>query len=216
MISLNGDRLPADLRQLASFGAFKTGVNRVALSPTDLEARRWLMQRMRDAGLEPQMDEVANVYGRNPHVKQALLIGSHTDTQPKGGWLDGAMGVIYGLEIARAFAADPACPGLGIDVAWWIDEEGNFPVGFLGSRAFVGELDPSTVADARSRDGVVLGDALKAAGLAGVPLAKNEPGRYKGFLEAHVEQGGTLERDKKRIGVVTAIVGIRGGVATFK
>jgi N-carbamoyl-L-amino-acid hydrolase len=125
------------------------------------------------------------------------------------------MGVIYGLEIARAFAADPACAGLGIDVASWIDEEGNFPVGFLGSRAFVGELDPATVADARSRDGVVLGDALKAAGLAGVPVVKNEPGRYKGFLEAHVEQGGTLERDSKRIGIVTAIVGIRGGVATF-
>jgi len=69
------------------------------------------------------------------------------------------MGVIYGLEIARAFAADPACAGLGIDVASWIDEEGNFPVGFLGSRAFVGELDPATVTDAKSRDGVALADA---------------------------------------------------------
>jgi N-carbamoyl-L-amino-acid hydrolase len=61
MLRVNGDRLLSDLRQLASIGGFKTGVDRVALSPADLEARRWLMQRMREAGLEPQMDEVANV-----------------------------------------------------------------------------------------------------------------------------------------------------------
>ena len=125
------------------------------------------------------------------------------------------MGVVYGLEVARALAEDPACAGLGVDVASWIDEEGHFPIGFLGSRAFVGELALKDCVGAKSRDGVALGDALKAAKLDGVAPARLEPGRYKGYLEAHVEQGGTLEREAKRIGVVTAIVGIRGGVAVF-
>jgi N-carbamoyl-L-amino-acid hydrolase len=216
MPEINGARLIGDLRRLAEFGKHGTGVNRLSLTDIDMQSRQWLVGRLEEAGLEARIDGVGNVFGRSRAKGPALLIGSHTDTQPKGGWLDGAMGVIYGLEIARAFAADPACAGLGIDVASWMDEEGHFPIGFLGSRAFVGELDPATVTDAKSRDGVALGDALKAAGLAGVPVSKNEPGRYKGFLEAHVEQGGTLERDKKRIGVVTAIVGIRGGVMTFK
>jgi len=79
MIRINGDRLLSDLRKLAGFGAFKTGVDRIALSAPDLEARRWLMARMKEVGLQPHMDEVANVYGRHPTAKQALLIGSHTD-----------------------------------------------------------------------------------------------------------------------------------------
>jgi N-carbamoyl-L-amino-acid hydrolase len=216
MPEIDGARLIGDLRRLAEFGRHGTGVHRLSLTDVDMDSRRWLCGRLEEAGLDARIDGVGNVFGRSRAKGPVLLIGSHTDTQPRGGWLDGAMGVIYGLEIARAFAADPACAGIGIDVASWIDEEGHFPVGFLGSRAFVGELEPATVAGARSRDGVALGDALKQAGLAGAPLAKLEPGRYKGYLEAHVEQGGTLERDAKRIGVVTAIVGIRGGIAVFK
>jgi N-carbamoyl-L-amino-acid hydrolase len=215
MPEIDSARLIGDLRRLAEFGRHGTGVHRLSLTAVDIEARRWLCARMADAGLDARIDGVGSVFGRSRAKGPVLLMGSHTDTQPRGGWLDGAMGVIYGLEVARAFAADPACAGLGIDVASWIDEEGHFPVGFLGSRAFVGELELAQVADAKSRDGVALGDALHAAGLAGEAPARLEPGRYKGYLEAHVEQGGTLEREAKRIGVVSAIVGIRGGVAVF-
>ena len=215
MPEIDPQRLIGDLRRLAEFGRHGTGVHRLSLSTEDVASRHWLRDRMAEAGLDARIDGVGNVFGRSRATGPVLLMGSHTDTQPKGGWLDGAMGVIYGLEVARALAADPACRDLGVDVASWIDEEGHFPIGFLGSRAFVGELGAADFATAKSRDGIALPDALKAAGFAGAPVIRLEPGRYKGYLEAHVEQGGTLERDNKRIGVVTAIVGIRGGVAVF-
>src|ERR1700738_2009990 len=139
MIKVNRDRMLSDLRELAGIGRFKTGVDRVALSPADLEARRWLMQRMREAGLEPHMDDVANVYGRAPNVKRALLIGSHTDTVPKGGWLDGALGVIYGLEIARAATERGEPSPIGVDVISFQDEESTY-LAFLGSRTFCNDL----------------------------------------------------------------------------
>jgi N-carbamoyl-L-amino-acid hydrolase len=206
MIPVNGDRLLSDLRQLASFGRFKTGVDRVALSPADLEARRWLMQRMQEAGLEPKMDEVANVYGRDPNAKRALLIGSHTDTVPKGGWLDGALGVIYGLEIARAARERGDPSPIGIDVMSFQDEEGTY-LAFLGSRTFCNDLSEPEIDAAKS------GEIRLRSALAVVDRPKSphriDPGRHLCYLEAHIEQGPRLERARRRIGVVTGIVGIR-------
>src|SRR5712691_2751189 len=206
MIRVNADRLLSDLRQLASFGRFKTGVDRVALSPPDLEARRWLMRRMQEAGLEPQMDEVANVYGRNPKVKRALLIGSHTDTVPNGGWLDGALGVVYGLEIARAAMERGDPSPIGIDVISFQDEEGTF-LAFLGSRTFCNDLTQAEIDAAKS------GDLRLRSALAAVPGAASphriDAARHVCYLEAHIEQGPRLEQAGRRIGIVTGIVGIR-------
>jgi N-carbamoyl-L-amino-acid hydrolase len=206
MIRVNGDRLLSDLRQLASFGRFKTGVDRVALSPTDLEARHWLLRRMREAGLEPQMDEVANVYGRDPSAKRTLLIGSHTDTVPKGGWLDGALGVIYGLEIARAAMERGDRSPIGIDVISFQDEEGTF-LAFLGSRTFCNDLTQAEIDAAKS------GDLRLRSALATVPPAARshriDTARHLCYLEAHIEQGPRLEQARRRIGIVTGVVGIR-------
>jgi N-carbamoyl-L-amino-acid hydrolase len=206
MMRVNGDRLLSDLRQLASFGRFKTGVDRVALSPADLEARRWLMQRMGEAGLEPHMDEVANVYGRDPKTTRALMIGSHTDTVPRGGWLDGALGVMYGLEIARAARDSGDSSSVGIDVMSFQDEEGTY-LAFLGSRIFCNDLAAAEIDGARSA-----GVSLRSV-LAAVPPAKNplriDTARHVCYLEAHIEQGPRLEQAGRRIGIVTAIVGIR-------
>jgi beta-ureidopropionase / N-carbamoyl-L-amino-acid hydrolase len=206
MLPVNGDRLLSDLRQLASFGRFKSGVDRVALSPADLAARRWLLQRMQEAGLEPHMDEVANVYGRNPSVKRALLIGSHTDTVPKGGWLDGALGVIYGLEIARAATERGEPSPIGVDVISFQDEESTY-LAFLGSRTFCNDLSEPEIDAAKS------GDITLRSALAAVPKAASphriDPTRHLCYLEAHIEQGPRLEQAHRRIGVVTGIVGIR-------
>lgn len=199
---INAERLIGDLRKLRTFGAEGHGVVRPALSPVDVASRRWLVERMTEAGLEARIDGIGTVYGRSKNPGKALLVGSHSDTQPTGGWLDGAMGVIYGLEIARAL------PGLAVDVASWIDEEGAFG-SFIGSRAFCGENMDEIIAGARNDDGLLLRDALAATGLLGRPLARFEPGRYVGYLEPHIEQGGHLDDTGKRIGVVTAIVGIR-------
>ena len=145
MIKVDAERLLADLRTLAQFGKAGPGVNRLSFTPEDIEARAWLRQRMLDAGLDARIDGVGNVLGQTPGVGRAVLIGSHTDTVPNGGWLDGAMGVIYGLELARALAESGSSTHGGIDVISFADEESTY-FGTLGSRSFVGELGESDIA----------------------------------------------------------------------
>jgi N-carbamoyl-L-amino-acid hydrolase len=206
--TINPERLLNDLKRLRSFGATGPGVVRLALSAVDMASRRWLGERMSDAGLDPVIDGVGTVFGRSRHSGPALLIGSHTDTQPTGGWLDGAMGVIYGLEIARALAESDETRHLAVDVASWIDEEGTF-TGFLGSRSFVGDPVEESIRLATNREGQRLREALDAAGLAGKPRVRLDRARHVAYLEPHIEQGGRLEAAGKSIGVVTTIVGIR-------
>jgi beta-ureidopropionase / N-carbamoyl-L-amino-acid hydrolase len=206
MLRVNGERLLADLRQLAQFGQVGTGVDRVALSRADLDARQWLLRRMQDAGLATQMDEVANVYGRYPGVSKALLLGSHTDTVPNGGWLDGALGVAYAVEIARAAVESGPASAIGIDVISFQDEEGTF-LPFLGSRTFCNDMSEAEL------DGAKSGELSLRAALAGIPGSPNpprlDPSRHVCYLEAHIEQGPRLEAAQRRIGVVSALVGIR-------
>lgn len=144
MPTVNRERLLADLRMLRTFGAstkHTLGVVRPSLCDDDLAARRWLLKRFEEANLEPTLDAVGVAFGRSRKKGPALLVGSHSDTQPRGGWLDGAMGVIYGLECARALAEDPATAHFAVDVASWTDEESTF-LGMLGSKSFCGLLPP--------------------------------------------------------------------------
>jgi N-carbamoyl-L-amino-acid hydrolase len=196
---INADRLLGDLYALRKIGEYKTGVHRPTYSPEDVQSRHWLADRMREAGLAPEIDGIGNVIGRAPGSGARLLLGSHVETQPHAGWLDGALGVIYGLEVARTL-------GGGIDVAAWADEEGHFG-SFIGSRSFCGLLPETEIDTLHNREGTTLRDALAAAGFAGRPRAAVDPARYRGYLEAHIEQGAELEDTGKRIGIVTAIVG---------
>jgi beta-ureidopropionase / N-carbamoyl-L-amino-acid hydrolase len=214
MIRVNPDRLLQDLKQLRTIGAAGVGVVRPALSAKDMEARHWLVGRMDQAGLTAAIDGLGTVFGRSNQPGSAVLIGSHTDTQPTGGWLDGTLGVIYGLEIARAAAESAETRTLAIDVAAWADEEGEFSA-HLGSRAFIGEDLTATLAHARNHRGQSLSDALGAAGVAGRPVARFEPARHVAYVEPHIEQGGRLEAGGRRIGVVTSIVGVRELKITF-
>ena len=102
MPKTDGARVVADLRRLAEFGRYKTGVHRPTYSPEDVASRQWLAEKFAEAGLDPVIDGIGNVFGRNRRAARALLVGSHSETQPHGGWLDGALGVIYALEAARA------------------------------------------------------------------------------------------------------------------
>ncbi|MDP2378634.1 hydantoinase/carbamoylase family amidase [Reyranella sp.] len=215
MPKINAERLLADLRRIADFGRYETGVHRPHLSPQDVESRHWLAGRMKEAGLEPVIDGIGTVIGKSPKTGPRLLMGSHSDTQPRGGWLDGVMGVIYGLEVARALAEDPETAHLAVDVASWADEEGHWGQ-MTGSRSFVGLFSEADIDKARHRDeGTPMREALKAAGLDKTPREHLEEGRYRGYLEAHIEQGGLLEASDKRIGIVTAIVGIMAFRLTF-
>ena len=210
MITIDPGRLMSDLRALAEFGKVGTGVDRTAFSDADMEARRWLRGRMEEAGLAARIDGVGNVVGRSPGAAPAVLIGSHTDSVPKGGWLDGAMGVVYGLEIARAAAesGDPADGAPAVDVIGFQDEEGTY-LALLGCASLCGEVGQAEIAAAHNIEGNSLADALQAHGLDGVAPERLEKGRYVGYLEAHIEQGPRLEAAGMRIGIVTGIVGIR-------
>ncbi len=214
MIKVNGERLLADLRTLAQFGAEGTGVNRLSLTQPDIDSRTWLLGRMKEAGLEARIDGIGSVYGQTPDVSRAILIGSHTDTVPNGGWLDGAMGVIYGLELARALLeSGDTAPG-GIDVISFADEEATY-ANTLGSRAFVGEVTQEELAAAANLGGERLLDALDRAGYAGAARAGLDRTRHQAYFEAHIEQGPRLEAAGKRIGIVTGIVGMRSSEIVF-
>ncbi len=206
MPKTDGGRVLADLKRLAEFGRYKTGVHRPTYSPEDVASRQWLAEKFTEAGLDPVIDGIGNVIGRNRHAPRLLLVGSHSETQPHGGWLDGALGVIYGLELARAFAADAALAGLGIEAVAWADEENHY-ANMLGSRSFAEGVDEAEIDAAASRDGKTLRQALTEAGYAGRACERLAPGRYVGYLEAHIEQGNTLETQGLQIGVVDGIIG---------
>jgi N-carbamoyl-L-amino-acid hydrolase len=207
MPKTDGERVVADLKRLAEFGRYKTGVHRPTYSAEDVASRHWLAGKFAEAGLDPVIDGIGNVIGRRTRATRRLLVGSHSETQPHGGWLDGALGVIYALELARAFAADDSLAGLGIEAIAWADEEGHYG-NMLGSRSFTDALPEAEIDGATSRDGDSLRDALASAGLAGRPRERIDPARYVGYLEAHIEQGNTLEASAQRIGIVEGIVGI--------
>jgi N-carbamoyl-L-amino-acid hydrolase len=200
MPQIDPARLLADLYALREIGKYKTGVHRPTYSPQDVESRHWLAARLTEAGLRAEIDGIGNVYGFDPSPGRKLLIGSHLETQNHAGWLDGAMGVIYGLELARAF-------GQGIDVAAWADEEGHYG-SFIGSRSYCGLLSDAEIDKCQSiDDGTPLRAVLDRAGFGGRPRLEIDPARTLGYLEAHIEQGAELEDNGLQIGVVTAIVG---------
>jgi beta-ureidopropionase / N-carbamoyl-L-amino-acid hydrolase len=200
MPKIDANRLLADLYALREIGKYKTGVHRPTFSPDDVRSRHWLVASLTEAGLAAQIDGIGNVIGQAPGAGPKLLVGSHLETQPRAGWLDGAMGVIFGLELARVL------PG-SIDVAAWADEEGHYG-SFIGSRSFCGLLTEAEIDTCKYReDGTPLRTALQTAGFGGRSRLVMDPARYLGYLEAHIEQGAELDDTGRRIGVVTAIVG---------
>lgn len=208
MPAINPQRLLGDLYKLRSIGTYKTGVHRPTFSPEDLVSRQWFAERMGEAGLDASIDGIGNVFGRSRAPGRTMLAGSHLETQNHAGWLDGALGMVYALEAARALQEDPATRNLGVDVIAFCDEEGHYG-SYLGSRSFIGEVDDAEMDRARDRThGKPLRQALTEAGYAGRPRIAIERDRYAGYFEAHIEQGRTLESGKLKIGVVTGIVGL--------
>ena len=181
MAEANPDRVLRDLYTLREIGRYKTGVHRPTLSPEDMQARHWLADALRAIGHEATIDGIANVFGRAPGAGPHLLGGSHIESQNHAGWLDGALGIVYALEAARAVAEDPAMAGRGVDVIAFCDEEGHFSGSFLGSKSFVGELDEAAIDAAQDRSGRgALRDCLAAAGPGGPAAAADGAGPLSG------------------------------------
>jgi N-carbamoyl-L-amino-acid hydrolase len=199
---------------LAQIGKYETGVHRPALSAADLEARRWLCAQMREAGLEAEIDGVGTVLGRAPRASTALLLGSHSDSVPYGGWLDGALGCIFALAVARARQSRRADAAVGVDVVSFADEEGTFAA-CGGSRAFCGDLTLEDIKRAHNAAGEFVGDRVAALGLDGRPLFRLDPSRQRAFFEAHIEQGPRLVDAGLHVGVVSGVVGLRRRRVTF-
>ena len=203
-ISIDPDRLLADLHTLRGFGKSGSGVVRPAFSRADIEARLWLADRMREAGLAPHLDPVGNLFGLPPGDVPCLLMGSHSDSQPEGGWLDGAYGVISALEVSRASAEAGGPP---VAVVSFQDEEGRFGI-ITGSAIWSGKLPLADADRLTDTDGNTLAEARAVVAGHCMPDFLR-PDRFSGFIEAHIEQGPVLDSAGEAIGVVDTIVGIR-------
>ena len=204
---VDGARVLADLNTLRAIGAYKSGVHKPTFSEPHMRSLEWLAERLPEAGLGAAIDGIGNVLGTSTKTGPKLLAGSHLESQNYAGWLDGPLGVVYALEAARVINPDPNARG-AVEVAGWCDEEGHFG-SFLGSRSYVGGVTEVDIDAARDRNnGRTMREALHEVGLAGRARVKAEPGRHIGYIEAHIEQGQTLESNGHSVGVVTSIVGI--------
>ncbi|ATU93575.1 Zn-dependent hydrolase [Phyllobacterium zundukense] len=214
-IKINGDRLLGRLGRFARIGATPAGgVNRQALSPEDRLARAELAGLAADRGFAVFQDSMANLFirreGRSPS-HPPFLIGSHLDSQPMGGRFDGALGTLAAFEVLESLDdADIQTP-VAVEMVAWTNEEGSrFAPGAMGSMAFASRAIPAEWHTVRSSDGKLLKDELTDT-LAALPHARmrrlGTP--VSGYLELHIEQGPSLERENIPIGIVHGIQGTR-------
>jgi beta-ureidopropionase / N-carbamoyl-L-amino-acid hydrolase len=216
MTTISLPRLRERIESLARFGALPGGgVTRPAWSPPHEQARAWLISEIRAAGLEPWVDGAGNVFGglgtgALDAARAAVVTGSHIDSVPEGGILDGALGVLAGLEALHAIRESGAAHVRPLAVAAWSDEEGRYG-SLFGSRAFCGKLDAAQLPEMAAADGERLVDAMARAGFDArrVPDAAAPAGSVAAYVELHIEQGPRLEEAGIPIGVVEAIVGVR-------
>jgi beta-ureidopropionase / N-carbamoyl-L-amino-acid hydrolase len=222
MIAIDSARLSRRLDQLSRFGALPGGgVTRHCWGVAHEEARAWLIGEMRAAGLTTWVDGAGNTFGgiavdRFSAERPVVLTGSHIDTVPEGGTLDGALGVIAGLECLQTVVEAKAAARRPLVVAAWSDEEGRYGALF-GSRVFCGKLDVAQVPTMAAVDGEKLVDVMRRAGFdpARIGDAAAPKGSVAAYVELHIEQGPRLEEAGIDIGVVQAIVGVRRSRIVF-
>jgi hydantoinase/carbamoylase family amidase len=211
-VKVKGSRLLKTLNSLSKIGRCPGGgITRTTFSQADLEARNYVCNLMREAGLHVRMDPYANIVGsyEGSCGTGMVLCGSHIDTVPNGGPLDGSYGVLAGIEVMRAIVEKGIRTRNGIEVVAFTEEEGvRFPT-FLGSRGFTRALSKEHIYSLRDRNGVSFRQALADAGYNQDELlpAHRRLDEIKAYLELHIEQGPVLEKERIPIGVVKSIVG---------
>ena len=209
-IPVKPERMLAELDQLRRIGGDGKGVRRPAFSDADIEARVWLASRMKEAGLEAVTDPWGNLFGLPPGDGPCLLVGSHSDTQPLGGWLDGIYGVACGLELARA-AREAGGPRIAM--VSFQDEEGRFG-GLTGSAVWAGAMAEEAADRLADAQGITLADARRRAREI-AEIREVPPTLFSAYVEAHIEQGPVLDTAGETLGVVEAIVGVRSATLVF-
>jgi N-carbamoyl-L-amino-acid hydrolase len=212
---IDGQQLLDDLQALAHFGAAPDGgVNRIAYSAPDRQARAWLEDQMQALGMVVQTDPAGNSLAAYPGQQAELPpigLGSHTDTVPQGGRYDGSLGVLAALACIRALHESQTILRHPLELFNFAAEEATMAGGTLGSRALIGQLDAEADLARAAWDGRPVVDHLQAAGLdpARISQARRPEGSLAAYLELHIEQGARLEAAGIPIGVVEGIVGIR-------
>jgi allantoate deiminase len=208
---IDPDRVIADLHELNRRTSDERGAQRVAWTDTWALARTWLREQL-DAipGIALNTDAAGNLWASAPgDHDRFVIVGSHLDSVPDGGWLDGALGVAAGLEVLRALAGEPRA--LGLKLVDWADEEGaRFGRSLFGSSAAAGMFDPDAVRDLTDLNGVALPEALAAHGvdLERAAEARTQLDGAVAYLELHIEQGPVLERLDEPLGVVLGTFGV--------
>ena len=213
MSDINGERLLADLAALAAIGGLPGGgVDRLAWSDHDVAGRRWFADRMQGAGIEARIDAALNVFGHLPGTTGPwLLTGSHLDSVPNGGRLDGAFGAVAALEVLRTLAESRDPVANSVEIVGFADEEGvRFEFGLIGSLALAGELNLDQLRDGVDWRGVPIRQVLASAGrdLDRIVESQQHLLSVAGFLELHIEQGPRMEAEAATLAIVTGIVGV--------
>ncbi len=208
-------RLWSTLMRSAEIGATtKGGLKRLALSEDDAAVRRTFIQWCEEAGCKVRVDPVGNIVairpGADPDAKP-VLVGSHLDTQIKGGRFDGILGVLAGLEIVRTLNDHQVTTRHPVAVVNWTNEEGaRFEPPMIGSAVFTGAKSLDFAHARRDRDGVSLGEALDAIGFRGTDPLRAED--FDSLFELHIEQGPRLDDANIQVGIVTGAFSVRGYV----
>lgn len=208
--AIDAERVIADLRELQKRTGDRDGAQRLCWSDGWHTARELLRELIGEIGLEPEVDEAGNAWAYLPgRAEPALAVGSHLDSVPDGGWLDGALGVMGAVGVLRAWAGER--PSRTLALVDWADEEGaRFGRSLFGSSAAAGTLDPAELADARDHDGLRARGVLAENGvdLERVLECGSRLERIGAYLELHIEQGPILESK----GITTAAVSGCAGV----
>ena len=208
------------LEELRALTADDQGAQRLAWSPTWLKARAWFEEKIKDLPVEHHYDAAANHWiTLRGSSDKTLVIGSHLDSVPNGGWLDGCLGVLAGLEVLRALAerynGKPTCTVRLVD---WADEEGaRFGRSLFGSSAFAGTQTIESDRNRTDKEGTSLETALRGCGIdvAHIGDASHEQKNIAAYLELHIEQGPILEKLGRPLGVVLGTKGVERWTVTF-
>lgn len=209
---INAPRMNQTLEELGHLGESPDGMDRVAYSPEDIAGREYTIKLMRQAGLDTRIDTAGNIIGRSAGSDDALpaiALGSHTDTVPKGGKYDGALGVMASIEAVRTLKEHGHRTRHPVEVISFTNEEGTrFHRWLVGSRSMAGLLEQEDL-DAVDDNGHGLGPCLADIGgdLSRIGEAVRSPGELAAYFELHIEQGPNLYQSGTPIGVVTGITG---------
>ncbi len=217
-MTLQPTRTIADLKELRSLTGNADGAQRVAWTDTWLQTRAWLRGKLAELPVETHEDAAGNLWTTfQGQSEKALLIGGHMDSVPNGGWLDGCLNLLGGLEVLRRIAAQ-GIPPVTVRLVDWADEEGaRFGRSLLGSSACAGTMVPAVERNRQDQAGIRLEDALRRCGVEidRMHEAHQELANAAAYLELHIEQGPVLESMNLPLGVVLGTCGVERHTITF-